>query len=696
MPPVFRSQMVDILPMLLTLVAAITGVYFYGTQVQVLALVLGAIAGGLVDQDHRLTGRLTNLVFMLLAFTFSSLMVEWGLNLGYAFALIMAGLTFGFTMLGAAGSRYRTVAFGTLAVATYTSLTQHAGQHWGENSLLILAGALLYSLNSLIVYAIFPYRPLRKQLHSALLALAKYISLKARFYDPDEAENLESLSLSFALQNAEVTARFGDVQRVLNYRLTSHAPRRIALEMTQLYLVMQDVHERISSVHIDYQSLALHWRRTDFPFRLVKLVEQQSQFCRTVAEQVWSGATLTPAALRLQAYETQTLEAWQWHNGSRQGQERTAQLPGLPRLIENLTEIDRQLISLSQPLDLSTSPTLATQENESLGAALRTLRHNLGVHSPVFRHAVRLTVVVTLSCLVALAFKLTLGFWIMLTALFVCQPSYTATRGKIIQRVLGTVLGTLVGSIIPSLIPSYEGKLLIIGLSTALFFWFRSARYSSSTFFITVEALTALSLAGLPVQEALLPRIADTLLGCLLAWLAVNFIWPDWAWLDIRRSAAQALDAASAYLEAIGRELPRDWRDEESQATRRQVYAAAAELGQQTKEMQASGGQYGLRTKQGEQLLALTYGLLGVLASLDAYRQKTQRTLSEQTAALLRDTAELTRTLPELSPSEFTQRQSRLTEQIGALDTDPLVRQQLLSLLQLLTPFQATIKTLDT
>ena len=193
-----------------------------------------------------------------------------------------------------------------------------------------------------------------------------------------------------------------------------------------------------------------------------------------------------------------------------------------------------------------------------------------------------------------------------------------------------------------------------------------------------------------------MPRIADTLLGCLLAWLAVNFIWPDWAWLDIRRSAAQALDAASAYLEAIGRELPRDWRDEESQATRRQVYAAAAELGQQTKEMQASGGQYGLRTKQGEQLLALTYGLLGVLASLDAYRQKTQRTLSEQTAALLRDTAELTRTLPELSPSEFTQRQSRLTEQIGALDTDPLVRQQLLSLLQLLTPFQATIKTLDT
>ena len=51
----------------------------------------------------------------------------------------------------------------------------------------------------------------------------------------------------------------------------------------------------------------------------------------------------------------------------------------------------------------------------------------------------------------------------------------------------------------------------------------------------------ALALSGVDVQSAMLPRVLDTLVGAGLAWLAVQFLWPDWTWLDIRRSAAQAV-----------------------------------------------------------------------------------------------------------------------------------------------------------
>ena len=684
-----RSQVVDNLPMILTVFLAVVGVYFYGKPEQALSLVLGGIAGGLVDQDHRLTGRLTNLGFTLLAFTFSSLSVQWGLHLGYGFAPVIAGLTFGFTMLGAAGSRYRTVAFGTLAVATYTSLTEHAGQPWGENSLLILVGTLLYSLISLVVYAFFPHRPVREQLSGALMALANYIGIKSRFYDPDEVMNLEHLRMDFAMQNAEVIAHFNDCRRVLNYRLARPTPQQHTLDLTQLYFAMQDIHERISSTYIDYQQLSERWNRTDLPFRLVKLVAQQAQFCRTVTDYLWSGASLTPLAQALQRREALTLEAWRWHMDR---EEQPADLQGMTRLLENLTEIDRQLVSLSLVPLPRPDLTIAVHEDESFLAALQALRQNFGVHSPTFRHAVRLTVAVTLSCLIALVFKSPLGFWIMLTALFVCQPSYTATRSKITQRVLGTILGTLVGSVVPVLIPSYEGKLLVIALSITLFFWFRSVRYSSSTFFITVEALTALSLAGMPVEEALLPRITDTLVGSLLAWLAVSFMWPDWLWINIRQSASQALEALSSYLSAIELELLHGRQDKlEYRLARRRAYGAAAELGQVTKEMQASARQYGLQAEQGAKLLTLTYGLLGPLASLGAYRQQGHCSLSAETAALVEETATLMHALPGLSTSEFCQQQAHLVERAEALASDPLMRQQLLTILKLLIPFQATL-----
>ena len=94
------------------------------------------------------------------------------------------------------------------------------------------------------------------------------------------------------------------------------------------------------------------------------------------------------------------------------------------------------------------------------------------------------------------ALDLELGYWILLTAIFVCQPNYTATKSRVNQRVLGTLLGVIAASIAPYFTPTVATKLWLIIISTTCFFYFRNRKYSFSTFFITVQALTAFSLAG--------------------------------------------------------------------------------------------------------------------------------------------------------------------------------------------------------
>lgn len=86
-------------------------------------------------------------------------------------------------------------------------------------------------------------------------------------------------------------------------------------------------------------------------------------------------------------------------------------------------------------------------------------------------------------------FQFNLGYWILLTTVFVCQPNYSATKVRLRQRIIGTILGVVVGSLLPYLNPTLELKLGLVVLTSTLFFFFRSNNYSFSTFFITLQVL---------------------------------------------------------------------------------------------------------------------------------------------------------------------------------------------------------------
>lgn len=119
------------------------------------------------------------------------------------------------------------------------------------------------------------------------------------------------------------------------------------------------------------------------------------------------------------------------------------------------------------------------------------------------------------------------GYWILLTSLFVCQPNYSATRRRLALRVVGTLAGVALGMPILYFIPSLEGQMIMIVICGMLFFTFRSVQYAQATMFITLLALLLFNLMGQGFEVAI-PRIIDTLLGCLIAWFAVSFVWPDW------------------------------------------------------------------------------------------------------------------------------------------------------------------------
>lgn len=657
-------QIIAVLPVFIAVNIAALLVYFLNISQQSMPLVLGIIAGGLVDLDHRLTGRLKNLCYVLLAFSISSLATQFTLGHSQLFILVMTAITFVFTLLGSIGKRYNTVAFGTLVVALYTSLTYLPSTVWYLNPALILAGTLLYSFTALLVYLFFPNRPVQENISQAFIHLAHYLEAKSSFFDPDDIEALEQKQIQLALENSKLIQSFNNCRSALFYRLKRPNRQLRTQRMLGYYFTLQEIHEKVNSSHFNYQKITQQLKNTDLLFRILRLLELQAQACRQVATSLQQNIAYQHSP-RLEKALQGINQSFEYYQQSRHN---TPWLP-IQTLIENLQNVARLLKSLDEQAHSGyiADHKLHNDNITGFNNIVESLRSQFTFRSGAFRHALRLSIVVFICCCIAEALQLERGYWILLTAVFVCQPNYWATKIRLKQRIIGTILGVIVGSLLPYIGTTLEAKLGIVVLSSTLFFFFRTNNYSFSTFFITIQVLMSFDIIGFDIYAATGPRIIDTIIGSIIAWLAVSFLWPDWKYLDLNKISVQALKANGQYLLLIISQLQFGKVDDlKYRIARRNAHNTANTLYQIVSNMNNEPNKYQSHLSTGFQILKLNYALLSYIAALGAYRtQMPQQAQQSNFLAQFYPTAKKIITalekLPDLSLAEFTQ----LNREIG-------------------------------
>lgn len=139
--------------------------------------------------------------------------------------------------------------------------------------------------------------------------------------------------------------------------------------------------------------------------------------------------------------------------------------------------------------------------------------------------------------------------------MLVSQNGYNATRVRIQHRALGTIAGLLLAAGLLQLqLP--EGETLSIMLVITLLAYLVSRKnYGLSVIGFTVTAVYTLQLLALNGSHFLVPRLIDTLIGCVLAFGGTIWLWPQWQSGLLRKNAHQALEndrCAAADAEATG------------------------------------------------------------------------------------------------------------------------------------------------
>nr|WP_222942877.1 YccS family putative transporter [Xenorhabdus sp. PB62.4] len=592
-------------------------------------LLLGVVAAALTDLDDRLVGRLRNLIITLVSFFAASTSITLLFPYPWFFMLGLAISTCGFILLGALGQRYATIAFGALLIAIYTMLGSPIFPVWYQQPVLLLIGAIWYNLLTLTGHLLFPIRPLQENLARCYQQLSTYLYAKTSLFDPDsEAEEYKQAVFDIAMANSTLVTTLNQAKISLLSRLKGDRGQRGTRHTLHYYFVAQDIHERASSSHVQYQKLREIFRHSDILFRIQRLLSMQARACEQISRSIILRKQYqhNPRFESAFSYLESSLERLKNQQGT------NSKIMAFDNLLKNLRAIDAQLAGLGSDqylLSQNISQNAQQEETRLSGEDLTGWRdiwfrisRNLTPKSALFRHAVRMSVLLCTGYAIIQLFDLQRGYWILLTSLFVCQPNYSATRRRLALRVIGTLAGILIGLPILYFVPSIEGQLVLIVISGVLFFAFRNSQYAHATLFITLLVLLSFNLLGEGFEIAL-PRIIDTLIGCGIALLAVSFIWPDWKFRQLPQVINRTMVANCRYLNAIlmqyhqGKSNCLDYR-----IARRDAHNCDAELASVISNMASEPKSYRISQEAAFRLLCLNHTMLSYISALGAHRDK--------------------------------------------------------------------------
>ncbi len=588
-------------------------------------LFLGIIASALAETDDSWQGRLNALAVTLVCFSVAALSVELLFPYPIVFVIALALASFGLTMLGALGERYGAIASATLILSVYTMIgvDQRGGavtDFWHE-PLLLVAGATWYGLLSVLWQAMFSNQPVQQSLARLFRELGFYLKLKSSLFEPIRQMDVEARRLELAQQNGRVVAALNAAKEIILHRVGNGRPGSKVSRYLKLYFLAQDIHERASSSHYPYNALADAFFHSDVLFRCQRLLRQQGKACRALAESIQMrqpfvydasfAEALSDLHASLEHLRVQSNPAWR------------GLLRSLRALAANLGTLDRLLSDASNPDALAdaTDSSLLDRSPRSLKDVWIRLRTQLTPTSLLFRHALRLPLALSIGYGMVHLIHPSQGYWIILTTLFVCQPNYGATRRKLGQRIIGTAIGLTVAWALFDLFPNPLVQSCFAIAAGVVFFINRTTRYTLATAAITLMVLFCFNQVG-DGYGLFLPRLFDTLLGSLIAGLAVFLFLPDWQGRRLNKVLANTLTCNSIYLRQIMQQYAAGKSDDLAyRLARRNAHNADAALSTTLANMLMEPGHFRKEADVGFRFLVLSHTLLSYLSGLGAHRE---------------------------------------------------------------------------
>ncbi|PKH02856.1 hypothetical protein CXF72_09405 [Psychromonas sp. MB-3u-54] len=517
------------------------------------SLCLGVMASGVVETDDNSKNKRKFVFTIALCFLFASSCVELLMPYPIAFALGLFTSSFAFMMLAVLGNHYNRIGFGAILIAIYTMIGYQAEISWYEQPILLSLGALWYGLFSLFWNFYSPYRSLREQLAQLFFALSRYQKQKSALFNEKEGTSkagIFAVRQQLAIRNIAIMARFDQCKRIIQSRFQFNRQQPELDKLNYNYFIAEQIHERISASQYLYSQL-------EKSFRESQILEGYHQLLLQLGEEYYKiGMAISDKKNYLHSRRLKwTLKALAdqlcllKQNPAIIDNKKALQ--GLKGIYENLDGINTLLLQTQQTGQNEMTIVPIEAESPPTQPAYKQLLAAMTATNPTFKHALRISIALLVAFFLQNSLQLNHGFWILLTVVFVCQPSFSETRKRLVLRSIGTLFGVLLGYPILMLVEGTIPQAVLLVLMAFFFFTYVRTNYGLSIVFMTLFVMFIFNLLNGTGMEVLPYRIGETLLGCLLSVLATSFIFPDWQFQRFPILVNQLLTLSSRYFKQV-------------------------------------------------------------------------------------------------------------------------------------------------
>jgi len=514
--------------------------------------------GSLLSSPSDVAGSFKHKVMGIMAAAFlgaiSFCIAGYSAQFSWAVAPMLLVMMFSIAYLSVYGFRASLVTFaGLLAVVLSFANISSEIEIW-QKSILIFGGGVFYMLISIAWYLLKPERASEQQIAETMELTADYLRLRIRMLDPES--DLENIQKELFQKQTELNEHHESLRELLiTFRMSSGSSGYTRKRLL-IFIDLVDMLELAMANPIDYPQMRKVLDSDFIELKVfkefsLKMAEQLDRIALSVHKN--SAMPVNRLSEELKKVEKSLLKYRDTINISEK-RESMLVLRNFydyqTRQSQKISNIDRVLRNLEGKKrifkDKDVQQFLTQQEY-----SFKTLRTNFQFNSSIFRHALRLAIVVLVGYLLGSYFSVQNAYWILLTIVVIMRPNYGLTKQRTRKRIIGTLIGGAMAIGIVFITQNTTVYAILGILSLTLAFSLIQRNYTTAAMFITLSIIFIYALLQPEVLNVIQFRILDTVIGAGLAGLGNFILWPKWELKELNNVIANSINSNIGYLEEI-------------------------------------------------------------------------------------------------------------------------------------------------
>jgi uncharacterized membrane protein (TIGR01666 family) len=518
---------------------------------------LGAICVSAADAPGPISYRRNGMLICTVIIFFVSFLTALAASSTVLLGVLIFVFCFIFSMISVYGGRATSIGVAALIVMVLSLGRSYHGMEILMHAVYITAGALWYTILSLVMYSFRPYMRIQQTLGECIMQTADYLRTRAQFYAKDA--DYEKIYSRLMQQQVDLH-HMQTLLRELLFR-----SRNIIKESTEkgrtllmIFVDTVDLFEKSTTSFYDYETLHKYFDNTEVLDRFAEMILHIANELDAVGLAVKSNrASHEPVALQQQLDDLQ--KYFNQFRDAHRNPETIEGLISLRKILQAMEDMTARIFTLYHysKYDIKKTDRSNTAEEYEQFApeqefGFQLLLDNLGMRSSIFRHALRVSFATIAGYILSHFISGNHGYWILLTIIVILKPAYSLSKKRNYDRLLGTIGGAIVGMIVLFFIKDRTALFIIMLVFMIGSYSFLRTKYFLSVMLMTPYILLMFHLLNTGSFTSIFrERLIDTGIGSVIAFIANFLLVPKWEHEQIRSYMATALKDCLEYFKNV-------------------------------------------------------------------------------------------------------------------------------------------------